>query len=215
MDIITQIEKQKRKFILTVNETYQIIVPYSLFMERSFQVEDSIDLEEYEKWLLLRQYKHGLNRAVAYLAPRARSEKEVYDKLVDLGYLEKTAQMVVVKLLTLHLLDDEDFALQWIESRHRKKIGKHRITQELRKKGISSQEIELAFLKAKENLLEEGGIEDIELSKALSQGEKLLSRYQKEPNDKKHQKLLHSLVRRGFDWETAKKAVTTLLKNEC
>ena len=211
MDIITQIEKQKRKFIITVNETYQITVPYSLFMERSFQVEDPIDLEEYENWLMIRQYKHGLNRAVAYLATRARSEKEVYDKLVDLGYLDKTAEMVVVKLLSLNLLDDDDFAFQWIESRHRKKMGRNRITQELLKKGLSSQVIENTFNQIEENLLEESGEEDIELSKAIFQGEKLLSRYQKEPKDKKYQKLLHSLVRRGFDWDTAKKAVTNLL----
>lgn len=212
MDIITHVEKQKRKYIVTVNETHRLLVPYSLYHERPLQADEPIDLEDYEKWLLLRQYKHGLNRAVAYLATRARSEKEVYDKLIESGYLPKTAEMVVYKLVTLKLLDDHDFAKQWIESRNRSNIGKHKITMELKQKGLSPRLIEDVFLKL-ENMQEQGQ-KDVELEKALQQGEKLLKRYQKEPGDKKFQKMLHSLVRRGFGWDTAKKAVVKLLESE-
>lgn len=212
MDIITNVEKQKRKYIVTINETHLITVPYSLYQERPLEVNEPLDLVEYENWLMLREFKHGLNRAVAFLALRARSEGEVYNKLIDTGYLPQTAEMVVVKLVSLQLLNDEDFARQWIESRNRSNIGRYKITLELRKKGLSASAIEKAFEEVED--LQEDPEEDTELVKALYQGEKLLTRYQREPNDKKYQKMLHSLVRRGFSWDTAKKAVTQLLKGD-
>ncbi len=212
MDMITAVEKQKRKYHLTINEDQLIIVPYSLYQERPLAVDDPIDLEEYENWLMLRQYKHALNRAVSYLALRARSEKEVFDKLIESGYLAKTAEMVVYKLKTLQVLNDLDFAKQWIESRNRSKIGRQKIVMELRKKGLHADEIEEAF--AQVEMEREDPQEDEELAKALYHGEKLLTRYQGDEKQKKYQKMIHSLVRRGFSWDTAKKAVNRLLDSQ-
>ncbi|NLB90701.1 MAG: hypothetical protein GX786_05730 [Clostridiales bacterium] len=213
-DIVTHVEKKGRKFLVTVNEEHHLTVPYSIFQQRPLDINDPLNLEEYEQWLMVRQFKYAFNQAVAFLAQRARSEKEVYDKVIRIGSLPQTAQMVVYKLKDLSLLDDYDFALQWIESRHRRQIGKYKIQEELFKKGISKSIMEKAFLAAtpyEDASFEE---EDLELHKALAQGEKLFLRYQKEPKEKQKQKLLHGLVRKGFSWEVAKTALLQIIQED-
>ena len=75
MDIITAITKERGRLRIVVNEDSEVLVPVSLFRERPLSVGDAIDMEEYDQWLLLRQYRHALDRAVAFLAGRARSRR--------------------------------------------------------------------------------------------------------------------------------------------
>ncbi|MBQ8536952.1 MAG: MoaD/ThiS family protein, partial [Clostridia bacterium] len=77
MDLITQVEKQRGKMRVVVNDETTIMVPISLFRERPLQEGDEIELAEYDNWLMIRQYRHALDRAVVFLTARARSNKEV------------------------------------------------------------------------------------------------------------------------------------------
>src|SRR3712207_9232104 len=52
----------------------------------------------------------AMNRALGYLGYRARSEKEVHDRLRRYGYGEETVEGVIGRLGELGYLDDEDFA---------------------------------------------------------------------------------------------------------
>ena len=81
MDVITDIRKERGRYRVTVSESDEILVPVSLMRERPLAVGQEIDIEEYDNWLMLRQYRHALDRAVAYLAARARSRREVEQKL--------------------------------------------------------------------------------------------------------------------------------------
>jgi len=92
MDIITGIRKERGRYRVTVNDSEDIIVPLSLLRERPLKEGQPIDLAEYDNWLMLRQYRHALDRAVAYLASRARSRREVEQKLQQAGY--KLAEIV-------------------------------------------------------------------------------------------------------------------------
>ena len=111
MDIITRITRQRGKMQIVISEQETIVVPLSLFRERPLTEGQPINLEEYDNWLMVRQYRHALDRAVACLAARAHSKHEIEQKLLRVGYRPCTVEMVLYKLEREHLLNDADFCL--------------------------------------------------------------------------------------------------------
>lgn len=206
MDVITSLKKERGRYRVTVNETEDILVPGSLMRERPLKEGQPLDLEEYDNWLMVRQYRFALDRAVGYLAARARSKREIEQKLLQVGYRPCTVEMVIYKLEREHLLDDADFARQWVESRSTHKLGRSRIAQELRRKGISQEEAEEAL----------SAIEDEDqLSGAIALAEKAAGRIKPgEDMRKAANRITGMLARRGYSWDIAKEAIRQALSDE-
>lgn len=205
MDVITEIKKERGRYRVTVSETEDFLVPVSLMRERPLTVGQPIDIEEYDNWLMVRQYRHALDRAVAYLAARARSRREVEQKLLQAGYRPCTVEMVLYKLERERILDDADFARQWVESRSTHKLGRSRIAQELRRKGISADEAEEALSAIDE--------ED-QLAGAIALAEKAAARIKPGEDPRKAgNRILAMLARRGYGWDIAKEALQQAMAN--
>ncbi len=206
MDVITAIRKERGRYRVTVNDSEDVLVPVSLLRERPLKEGQSIDLEEYDNWLMVRQYRFALDRAVGYLAARARSRKEIEQKLLQAGYRPCTVEMVVYKLQRENLLDDADFARQWVESRATHKLGRSRIAQELRRKGISQEEAEEAL-----SVIED----DDQLEGAVALAEKAAARIKSgEDMRKAANRIAGMLARRGYSWDIAKEAIRRALSDE-
>lgn len=204
MDIITSIKKERGKLRIVFNEDSEVLVPISLFRERPLSVGDAIDLEEYDQWLLLRQYRHALDRAVAFLAGRARSRREMEDRLLRSGYRPCTVEMVLFKLEKEGLLDDADFARQWVEARTARRMGRGRIAQELRRKGVSAQEAEEAL---------EALSEEDQLESAIRLVEKTLSRVSTGEDPRKTAaRITAMLARRGYGYDVAREAISRVME---
>ncbi len=73
---------------------------------------------------------------------RARSEKEIRDKLKDKGYEATVIDQAVEFLQKARFLDDALFAKLWVESRVKRFIGVKRLIFELKKKGIRRELID-------------------------------------------------------------------------
>ena len=206
MDVITEIKKQRGFYHVTINEAECIKVPVSLMRERPLKEGQAIDLEEYDNWLMVRQYRFALDRAVGYLAARARSKREIEQKLLLAGYRPCTVEMVIYKLERENLLDDADFARQWVESRSTHKLGKSRIAQELRRKGVTQEEAEEAL-----SVIED---ED-QLEGAVSLAQKAAARIKPgEDLRKASSRIAGMLARRGYSWDIAKEAIRQALSDE-
>ncbi len=203
MDIVTALEKQRGKMRMVVNEDRVFMVPLSLFRERPFELGEPMDLDEYDNWLMVRQFRHAMDRAGVYLSTRSRSAKELERLLLRCGYLESTVEMVIYKLQKLKYLNDDEFAAQWVEARSHKAMGKHRIEQELRQKGISKETAQEVLSQLDEEELQ---------TKANELAAKLVRKYTDEEPRKALQKLIQALVRRGFDWDEARQAAAKALK---
>ena len=203
MDVIASLRKERGKMRVTLESGQELLVPLSLFHERPLTTGQALDLEAYDQWLLLRQYRHALDRAVGYLAARARSRHEMESRLLRCGYRPATVEMVLYKLEREKLLDDADFARQWVEARSGRTLGKRRIAQELQRKGISRTHAEEAL----------NAVDDETEDAACRQAaEKLASRYRREEPRQGRQKLTQALVRRGFGWEEARRAAELALQ---
>ena len=204
MDVITAIKKERGKYRVSINDSEDVIVPLSLMRERPLKEGQPLDLEEYDNWLMVRQYRFALDRAVGYLAARARSKHEIEQKLLQAGYRPCTVEMVIYKLERENLLDDADFARQWVESRSAHKLGRSRIAQELRRKGVSQVEAEEALSSIDD---------DDQLSSAIALAEKAAARIKpSEDMRKASNRIAGMLARRGYSWDIVQEAIRKTLQ---
>ena len=197
-DLITAVERSKKGAVVTLNGEEKIFVSRALLIEREFTEGLSLQWDELAQWLLPRQYPEALNLAVSLLAQRAHSSGEIEKKLRDKFYLPETVEMVLYKLEKEHFLNDEAFATEYAASLSRCQMGRTRITQELRRKGIAPALIQQA--------LESLDAEEAD-DAALVLARKLLRRYERESDPRKAmQKLLMAMARRGYGFEEARAA---------
>lgn len=143
-------------------------------------------------------YARALNRAVAMLARRPCSKKEIRDRLKRTQFPDETVDLVIYKLEKENLLDDEAFCAQWIRYRLSGRYGPALIRRELRLKGITDDIIESSF-----SCLDE----EEEQNNAVTLARKAWKRA-KSTDDKykTRQKIISFLVRKGYKWETARSA---------
>jgi regulatory protein len=114
--------------------------------------------------------------------------------------------MVIYKLQRENLLDDADFARQWVESRQHHKLGRSRIAQELRRKGVSQDEAEEAL-----SIIED----DDQLAGAIALAQKAAARIKPgEDMRKASSRIAAMLARRGYSWDIAKEAIRQALSDE-
>ena len=159
---------------------------------------DKIDEAVFERKVLLSQYPEALNTAVAMLARRACSRKEIRDKLLSRGWCGETADMVLTKLDQKNLLDDRDFSEQWTRYRSSGRYGTNRIYRELRFKGVDEETARAAV----------GSLDEEEQLNAAADFAARSAARCKPGEDirKSRNRVMQALVRRGFSWEIARAA---------
>lgn len=201
MDVIASVLKLKGKVRICADGREDLSIPLSIYNKYPLAQGDILDLDEYMRKLAPLLYRLALDRAVKYLALRARSRKEVEVRLRQSGYPEETVQMAIFKLEKTGVLNDVDFARQWTDSRSEKGIGKRNIQMDLQRKGIARDTVE-------EVLADVDDEQQLKTARVLA--EKWLPRYRNEDGRDAARKLMQALVRRGFSWDIARTAVGTI-----
>ena len=149
--------------------------------------------------------KEAMERAGRMLALRPRSERELRDRLKEADLPDDVIEDTVARLYELELLNDEDFALDWIEERtQRRGLGPKALMAELYRKGVDRSTAEAAL--ARSGLDEE--------ATAIAQAERVLHKVIRYPLRDQASKLQQMLLRRGFSWEAAEAAVKSVLPPE-
>ena len=205
MNLITDIERIRGRCCLVLDSGKKYWLYASDLRESDFAPGQEVDEEELEHFVLLHQYPRALNDAVSMLARRPCSTGEIRRKLSSKRYSNETMEMVLYKLSREKLINDREFSDQWVQYRIGQKYGKRRIYQELRGKGVSEED-------AREAL--EQMDEDESMDQAVSLAVKTLRRVLTQEEDARTQlqKAIQSLVRRGYDWDTAKSACEQALR---
>ncbi|MCV7290033.1 recombination regulator RecX [Mycolicibacterium wolinskyi] len=86
------------------------------------------------------------NVCLRLLTVRARTRSELEAQLTKRGYPDDVSARVLDRLTEVGLIDDEDFAEQWVRSRHANAgKGKRALAVELRKKGVDDEVISSAL----------------------------------------------------------------------
>ena len=147
----------------------------------------------------------AMARAGRLLAGRPRSEAELRDRLVRAGLDQRTAAAAVERLRTLHLVDDEEFARQWIEERARTRARSGAaLLAELEAKGVARSVAEAALLSS--------GVDDEAQARLVA--EWALPRLARHAPEVQGRRLHQLLLRRGFDPAVTEGVVRALLPPE-
>ena len=126
-----------------------------------------------------------------YLSHRDRSVRETADYLGKKGFEQAVVQETLRYFQEANYLDDRRFAEHWARTRaENKQFGKYRLRQELIGKGLSKDLIDETL----DTLFET--VKEIDLARAVV--EKKLPSMQDLPADKRKNRLIGLLQRKGF-----------------
>jgi regulatory protein len=93
------------------------------------------------------QEEQARNLCLRLLTVRARTRSELTAQLTKRGYPDEVGQQVLDRLTDVGLVDDRDFAQQWVRSRHvNAGKGKRALASELRTKGVDDEVIAEALV---------------------------------------------------------------------
>ena len=124
------------------------------------------------------------------LTDRARSRAELAERLAKKGYSPEIAERVLDRLTEVGLVNEADFAQQWVHSRHTYSgKGKRALALELRRKGIGQEDATEALAQIDS--------ED-ERARATELVAKKLRTVSADDRDRAVRRLVSMLARRGF-----------------
>ena len=201
---VKSVKRNQGKAELLLSTGELVTMPRSMLRERPYKPGAPFNTAEHESFIQTRSYAFALDKAVSLLAARARTEHEIAQALRKCAYSEPVVARVMARLHEAGYLNDADFAEQWTASRIHKGMGTMRIRMELRQKGVSQSEIDDAVCALDRDALKESALK---AAQKAARGRNLSDRSEQ-------QKVLAALARRGFDFQTAKRALQMLLDSE-
>lgn len=141
----------------------------------------------------------ALTKAVTLLGKNLKTKHQMKKYLVDKGYSEQIVNYVLEKLCEYNYINDENYAKLYVRS-IKNKYGKIKIRNELKLKGVSDKNIDLALM-------------DFE-----SEEEVILNLANKWLKDKPAtyenlSKLYRFLLSKGFDFEEVSRVVKSFKEN--
>jgi len=149
-----------------------------------------------------KEYIRAKRIAFQLLKFRARSEKEIADRLKRKKISQDNIKKTVDFLKRTELLDDYEFARSWVKSGMFKQLGTKRISFELKQKGVSTEIIEEVLDSIKDKYKE--------ANIALDLAKKRLVKYSNIEKFKAKRLIYGFLIRRGFSIDTVDEVMQEL-----
>ena len=140
----------------------------------------------------------AFDKALTHLSATRKTEKQIREYLQGKGYLDGVIDYAVEKLRGYNFLNDEEYAEAYVECAAKRKGGRL-IRMELRGKGVSDAEIDAAM----------NGLDEETQTQAAKT---ILGKYMrgKVADTQTLQKAYRYLMGKGFDYEVAKAALSSL-----
>jgi regulatory protein len=189
MPEITGVRERRNKARVFVDGEFWAEIDAGVAAERGLREGVALSLEELAEARSAGERALAMGRALNLLGYRARSEKEVRDRLRRYGYGEETVGGVIGRLKELGYLDDEDFA-RIVGREKARRYGPRRVSAELRKSGVDA---ELA-----RDVVDEEFAARSETEEARSVA---AQRYNRGGSDAEARRVYGFLVRRGYSSE--------------
>ena len=152
--------------------------------------------EQLEEIQLESEKNTALDKALIHISASKKTEKQVRDFLKGKGYLPAVCDYVLEKMRGYGFVDDKDYARDYVGFAATKKGGRL-IKMELRAKGLLEEDIDEALT-------------SIDQEEQQSAAGRILEKYMrgKTPDRETLAKAYRHLMSKGFDYETARAALT-------
>ena len=186
-------QKNKKRVNIFLDGDFAFGLESEVVLEHQLSKGDKITDSRIEKILYDEHTRKAKQKVLNFLNYRARSTKEIRDKLGEKEIPQNIIAEVIEDFTRVGLLNDEQFAASFVRTRMVKKgVSKRYLLMELKKKGIPEEKSRLII---DNNYGEEG---EFEVAARLAR-KKLGSGDLSDSKTKK--RITDFLHRRGFDWE--------------
>ena len=203
MPEITALEPQKRPGRLNVFVDGQFVmgVGEAVAADLRLRVGKEMTSEKLLEVAGAEEVQKALDSALLLLEVRARAKREIETRLTQKGYEESIIEQVIEKLVRLELINDAQFAAQWVEAKTRvggnRPVGRRRLSSELYAKGVAKDQIAEAVEVVT-------NADELVLARAAASKKVRTVPTDRDLLQAERRKLMSFLQRRGFGWETVK-----------
>lgn len=175
----------------------------------ALHVGNTLTVEDQERLLEADAPYRARERALALLAVRERSRREVGLRLQSAGFHPEVVADTVDWLEKLGYLDDRRFVERYASEKLAQGWGERRVRAELLRKGVERQVVDEGLGATTE--ARAGGVQDLEAVTSLAR-RRFAGQFAMDPETGKR-RLAGFMARRGYDWD-AIRAVAGILASE-
>jgi len=196
--IITALKPQKNKKRINVHldGKFSFGIDLENFLRLGLKVEQELSKKEIEEIIKKAEFQKTSDKLIRFATLRPRSKREINDWFRKHKVHLSLHKELFSKLKRLELVNDEKFAVWWVEQRTSfRPRGKRSLEAELRQKGIDKKFIIKALDKVK--------IDEVKIARELLKRKKY--RWEKLDKFEARKKMTGFLARKGFGWEIIKK----------
>ena len=186
MPEITGVRERRGKARVYVDGEFWAEIDAGVAAERGLRERVTLSREELAEARAAGERALAMARALNYLGYRARSEREVRERLRRYGYGREISEGVVARLKELGYLDDRDFA-RIVAREKARHYGPRKVSAELRRSGVDAELVR--------SVVEEEFAGRSELEDARSAAAR---RYNMAGSDAEARRVYGFLTRRGY-----------------
>lgn len=186
MPEITGVRGRRGRARIFVDGEFWAEIDADVAVERGLREGVALSHEELDEARVVGERALAMGRAFNFLGYRARSEKEVRDRLRRYGYGEEIVEEVIDRLKELGYLDDGEFA-RFVASEKARRYGPRRISAELRRSGVDPEITQDAVAE------EFAGRSELEEARSVA-----ARRYNRGGSDAEARRIYGFLMRRGY-----------------
>jgi regulatory protein len=188
------------RFIVTLDDDQELIFTPEIVLKYRFSPEIEFSDHQFLQILEEDQLRQAKDQAMRYLTRRSHSRTELIRKMREKGYRLKIINQALDELQTVDLVNDENFARQFIQNEIQlRPVSRRLLIQKLLQRGISKE--------LYDPLLEELFSESLEQEMLQTLTQKFLRTHTKDTGQKMREKLLRFLQGKGFSWEQIRQVV--------
>ncbi len=206
---ISSIERARRggKFVISFDEGTELIFSREVIIDFGLRRNDEITSELLSRLSEAQSFHDAYTAAARLLNYRMRTRIELDKRLQQKGYPRTTIDNVIAKLSQIGLIDDSRFADAFVASKiAAKPVGRRELERALREKGVAKDEVE----KAVSSVMDE----ETQFKLALAAAETKMRSLGRFETNKRRDKLVAFLARRGFDWDVIRKVTRAVFKGD-
>ncbi len=194
--------RDPNRISVELDGSFAFALPADLVTTEHLEVGDELDAPRVTRLLADDERARATDAALTFLSYRARSEREVRDRLRRGRYSQEAIDHAISRLHDWRYLDDEDFARRWVENRstHRPR-GRRLLQQELRQKGIDSETVR--------DVIDESDLDEVAAATALAR--QRVPSYRGQDPLTVRRRLGGYLARRGYGFDVVRVALNAAL----
>jgi regulatory protein len=201
MPTITDIKKQRRvetQYNVYIDGRYSFSLTDLELSSAGLRIGQDLTSAEVTRYQEQAGQAKAYMVAVRYVSVRPRSRREIADYLCRKGYLDGDTNVALERLEQVGLVNDRQFAASWIADRQALRPRSRRVlAQELAAKGVARDDIE-------------SQLSTVDDEAELQTATRLAEKKHKLPQYANPQQLISYLLRHGYSYATAKRALETL-----